>query len=180
MSEINHKQESVVRLTRLMAILGCLSTTHKNGSESLLAKIPEIRGLAFGRRTLQRDLNLLSEMFPVYHDDAVPRGYRLRNTVAGNVIQELAGRLLPYLRNLGEVPPTFTSLDTTISYRVYRAIVPSYPLNAVLHWAPDSEKLSSILAAVEHRDLHQKRVSEDYSGPNTKFKIVKIIEETLS
>lgn len=179
MTPPSHKQESVVRVVRLLAILGCLSTNRKICTEGLLNQVPEIRGLAFGKRTLQRDLNFLVEFLPIYHDNAVPRGYRLRNTIAGHALQEVARKVLPYLRNLETIviPPEIP--DLTVSYQVYRAVVPSYPPNATLKWEPHSEKMSSILSAIDHRDLFEKRVLEDYSGPTCKFKIVKVIEETL-
>lgn len=180
MTPPSHKQESVVRVVRLLAILGCLSTNRKICTEGLLNQVPEIRGLAFGKRTLQRDLNFLVEFLPIYHDNAVPRGYRLRNTIAGHALQEISHKILPYLRNVKEVelPPDVP--DIAVSYQVYRAVVPSWPTNAALVWEPHSEKLGSILAAIDHRDLFEKRSLDDYSGPSLKFKIVKIIEETLS
>ena len=62
MNQPLHRKESVVRLVRLLAVLGCLSTNRRMSTEAIANIVPEARDMKFGRRTIQRDLSFLSEL----------------------------------------------------------------------------------------------------------------------
>lgn len=178
MNQPKIRKEIVTRLIRILSILSCLSPTRKVGIDDLLEKVPEIQGIAYGRRTLQRDLTMLCEHLPIQHDGSSPRGYRLPNTAEGHALQELSYKVAEYFRQVDPVYQ-YPRPEVSVRFEVHKAQYRSYVVEP-LTWTKCSEGNSSILWAISEKESLEKKAKKDYSGPTFKFKIVKITEETLS
>lgn len=179
MNQPLHRKESVVRLVRLLAVLGCLSTNRRMSTEAIANIVPEARDMKFGRRTIQRDLSFLSEVLPIYHDGATPRGYRLHNTVEGHALGSLASTLAKYFRR-GTPAPEAADSEVDVMYQVHRRLKEGTHPNPKLHREPYLYSSTSAFAALQYKEEAELRAGQDYSGPQYVFKIVKVTEETLS